>query len=180
MAAQGSWHRGSPQVIRTFPCTPGWAGLGGTAGDRGTDGTAQGAGMGPPVTGTHTGQESTHRGTDRAPGALGKKVGKEGYERKKAILNRVQKWGSLCQRQQGLRAYRMQNQKVSKYICKWGLITESECCYWSPRVTSVLGPTSSLIYQWPKRKQTITIARFVPTVEYQIPSLVLWALGVTQ
>lgn len=83
--------------------------------------------------------------------------------------------------QQGLRAHRIQNQKVSKYICKWGIITESECFYWSPTVTSVLGPTSSLIYQWPRRKQTIITARFAPTLECKIsPKTLIRSLGVTQ
>lgn len=83
--------------------------------------------------------------------------------------------------QQGLRAHRIQNQKVSKYICKWGIITESECFYWGPTVTSVLGPISSLIYQWPRRKPTIIIVRFAPTVEYKNSSRTLiWSSGVTQ
>lgn len=83
--------------------------------------------------------------------------------------------------QQGLRAHRIQNQKVSKYICKWGIITESECFYWGPTVSSVLGSISSLIYQWPRRKQTIFIVRFVLTAEYKIsPRTLTWSLGVTQ
>lgn len=54
--------------------------------------------------------------------------------------------------QRGIRAHRKQNQKVSKYICKWGIITESECFYWGPIVTSALGLQSSLVYQWLRRK----------------------------
>lgn len=54
--------------------------------------------------------------------------------------------------QRGITAHRIQNQKISKYICKWGIITESECFYWGPIVTSALGPQSSLVYQWPRRK----------------------------
>lgn len=79
--------------------------------------------------------------------------------------------------QHGLRAHRIQNQKVSKYICKWGIITESECFYWGPTVTSVLGPKSSLIYQWPRRKQTIVIPRFDTTVGYEMsPKTLRWSV----